>query len=74
MFRAIEKIPQSRFDPQVWSDEMKFCGLHTENPWLYQFILDGVTNGFPIFVKPDVKLDKTHRNLPTSPMDDLKIT
>ena len=49
-------------------------GLHESNPWLFNFIKDGVSNGFPIFVKDGVKLDSNTRNLPTTPMDDYKIT
>ena len=74
LFRAIDKFPQSRFDPQVWSNEMQNAGLHDSDPWLFNFVLDGVTNGFSLQVKEGATLDKTNRNLPTTPTGDIKIT
>lgn len=74
LFRAIDQFPGSRFDPKVWDEQMKLAGLDQSNPWLYNFVLDGVTDGFSLQVEPDCRLDSTHRNLPTNAMGDLKIT
>ena len=74
LYRAISSFPKSRFDPRVWDAEIKKCGLHKENPWLYDFVLNGVSEGFKLQVKPDVQLDSNTRNLPTTSVDDLKIT
>lgn len=74
VFRAIEQFPSSRFDPMVWEEQMRSVGLHVDNPWLFNFVLEGVTHGFPIFVRDGAKLDLNKKNLPTSKVDDFKIT
>ena len=53
---------------------MRKVGLHLENKWLYDWVMNGITDGFSIYMNDDASLDSNTNNLPTSAEDEVRIT
>jgi hypothetical protein len=66
-------LPKTNFDPSVWEVAMRASGLDWLDPWLFDYVLDGLTEGFEPQIEPG-HFESAKRNLPTNMTEDVVIS
>jgi hypothetical protein len=72
--RKITKLPVTNFQAKKWSKAMKDSGLDTQDPALYAYMIDGLSEGCSTHRDMKAPLRSNTANLPTAAPDNAALT